>query len=78
MWLLFVLAFAHRAIIYRCINAPGYDKIKIYGINGPNKTYLKNKFMIGNEESNNESMKIYADSMICDTNQELKFRKFSE
>ena len=34
--------------------------------------------MIGTEESNNESMIINADYMICDKNQEFKFKRFSE
>ena len=34
MWILSVLEFTYRVTIYRRINAPGYGRIKIYGING--------------------------------------------
>ena len=38
MWLLYVLKFAFRVIIDRCINAPGNRRIKIDRINGSEKT----------------------------------------
>ena len=79
MWILFVLEFTYRVIIYICIHAPGHLRSKIYDINGADKIYLKQKMcMIGTEESNNESMIINADYMICDKNQEFKFTSFSE
>ena len=50
MWLLSVLEFTHRVIIYKIINHPGHGRIKIDGINGDNKTYLKQKMcMVGTE-----------------------------
>ena len=33
--------------------------------------------MIGTEEFNNESMRMNADSMICENNKEFKFKSFS-
>ena len=57
-------------IIYRCINSPFHDGIKIDGINGYDKTYLKQKMcMMVTEESNDKSTIINASSMICDKNQ---------
>ena len=38
MWLLSVLVFTNRVIIYRCIIAPGHGRSKIYGINRSKKT----------------------------------------
>ena len=43
MWILFLLVFTHRVIIDICNNAPGRGRIKIHGINGYYKTYLKQK-----------------------------------
>ena len=54
MYLLSVLVFTYVVIIYRCINAPGKGRIKIYGINGYDNIYLRQKiFMVGTEEHNN-------------------------
>ena len=50
MWLLSVLELLYIMILNRYINAPGYGRIKIDGINLSNKTYLKqNNCMIGTE-----------------------------
>ena len=43
MWILYVLAFTHTVTIYRQTNAPVYGRSKIYGINGADKKYLKQK-----------------------------------
>ena len=43
MWILSALAFTHRVIRDRCVNYPGHGRIKIDGINGADKTYLKKK-----------------------------------
>ena len=45
MWLLSVLSFTHKFIIYRFKNAPGSVRSKICGINGSNKTYLEQNNM---------------------------------
>ena len=37
MWVLSVLEFTHRVIIYRFVDAPGHGGSKIYGINGAYK-----------------------------------------
>ena len=51
--------FSHILIIDKCINDLFHGRIKIYGINGYNKTYLKqNMCIIGTEESNNESVRM--------------------
>ena len=56
-----------------------YGKIKIGGITGADKTYLKQKnCMLGNEESNNLSMIMNAAPIVCDKNQEFKFKSFFE
>ena len=74
MWLLSVSKVTQREKIDRCINYPGHGTSKIYCINGANKTYLsKNMCIIGTEESNNESIRMNAASMICDKNKEFKF-----
>ena len=39
MCILYLLEFTNRVIIYRCINALGYGRRKIYGINVAEKTY---------------------------------------
>ena len=66
-------------IVDRFINYPGHERRKIDSINGPKKTYLKQKMcMIGTEESNNESTIMNADSIIYDKNKELKTRIFAE
>ena len=41
MWLLYVLEFTHRVIIYRYINAPGHSIRKMFTINGAGKKHLK-------------------------------------
>ena len=72
------LKFKYRVIIDRYINAPSCGKIKIEDINRSNKAYLKQQIcMIGIEESNDESMRMNASSMICDKKKELKFKHFS-
>ena len=43
MWLLSLLEFKHRVIIYICINDPGHGRRKINGNNADEKTYLKQK-----------------------------------
>ena len=79
MWILYVLVFTYRLIIDKCINAPGNGIFKIDGIDGSNKTYLKQKLcMTDTEESNDKIMIINAKSMICDRNKEIKFKSFSE
>ena len=55
MWLLSVLVFTRRVIIYSyiCMYTTYHDRRKIYGINGAKNMYLKqNICMIGTEESN--------------------------
>ena len=48
---------------------------KIDGIDGSDKEYQKQKmWMIGTEESNNESMTMSSYSMICDKEKEFKFK----
>ena len=54
MWLLYILPFISIVIPDRFIKSPGHGRSKIYGINGSDKTYLKQKMlMIVTEESNN-------------------------
>ena len=43
MWLLPVLEFTYRVIIYRCIKDIGNVGRNIYSINGSDKTYLRQK-----------------------------------
>ena len=63
----------------RHINAPGHGRSTIDGIILYDKTYLKQKMrMIGTEDSKNENMRINAAYMICDKNQEFKFKRFAE
>ena len=40
MWILFVLEFSYKVIIYRCINAPGNGINKIYVINRSYNTFF--------------------------------------
>ena len=62
MWKWSVLAFTHIVIIYRCINAQVNGIIRIDGINGDNKKYLKQKMcMIDTVASNNERTRMNAD-----------------
>ena len=79
MWLLGVLKSAYIVIMYICIDDPGRGRIKIYGINRSNKTYFKKTIcMIVTEESNKYIMRMNSASMICEKNQELKFKMFAE
>ena len=41
--ILSILVFTHRVIIDKLVHVPGHSRSKIYGINGVNKTYLKQK-----------------------------------
>ena len=43
MCILYVLSFTHILIIDRLVHDPGHGRKYIYGINGSNKTYLKQK-----------------------------------
>ena len=71
------MGFTYRVIIYRCINDTGHLRIKIYVINGYDKTYLQQKkFMISSEEYNSESMIMNPASIIYDKNKEFKFKVF--
>ena len=50
MWIVSVLSFKYRGIIYGCINAPGHVRSRIDGINESSKTHTKQKMcMIGTE-----------------------------
>ena len=74
MWILSVLVFTYRVIIYRYIYDPFRGRSQIDVINGYEKTYLRQKMcMIGTEESNNKSMRMNAALMICDKIKGLKF-----
>ena len=41
IWLLYALEFIYRVMIDICINAPGHEIIKKYGINGSKRKYLE-------------------------------------
>ena len=40
LWILSVLSFTYKVVIYRYINAPGHGRRKTDGINGSDKLYL--------------------------------------
>ena len=52
-------------ILYRLIDAPLNGRKRIFGINGLENSYLRKIiFMIGTEESNNESTRMNSASII--------------
>ena len=69
MWILSLLEFTYRVIIYILINYPGHERRKIYGINGYEKSYLRQKIcMISTEEYNDKIIRMNLASIIWDNN----------
>ena len=44
MWILSVLSFTYRVIIDKYNNSTGPGRSKMYGMNGSDKSYLRQKF----------------------------------